>query len=195
MIDIFEVSIYRELAQGAERSPRCSLAGLLAVALLLSPTLAPAHIRVDPATADPGRYATLTFWLYHGCGDAPTESFTLEIPAGVIAPTPQVKAGWKIETRTQTYDPPARIYGRTVKQGFTEITWSGGNVPAHYMDHFMVTVFIAEGIDSDLEFRTVQRCIGVEEPERAPAKLRIAVPVREEPEGAQAASPDGRKAP
>ncbi len=143
-----------------------------ALLLLLAENPAAAHVQIDPDTASPG-YTKLYFWLYHGCGDAPTASFTVRIPQGVVDVTPQVKAGWKIETVTTTYPQPVRIYGRTVSKGFTEITWSGDEIPAHFMDHFIIAAFVAQGAAERLQFTTIQRCRGTAQPEESTLTLRV----------------------
>lgn len=156
-------------------SPYRLLTSVLACLALFSvATTADAHIRVEPASATAGSYTTLTLWLYHGCGDAPTESFTITIPEGVVEVTPQVKAGWTIQARSAEYPQPVSVYGRTARKGFVEITWSGGNVPSDYMDHFMFAAFIHDGAPEELRFETVQRCTGVADPEAASVTLKVA---------------------
>jgi uncharacterized protein YcnI len=145
----------------------------LAMSLAIAET-ARAHVRIQPSTAAPGQYATLVFWVYHGCDDAPTVRFSIQVPDGVAEVTPQVKPGWEITTRRTTYPEPVTIYGRTVTEGAVEITWTGGPIPATYMDSFVVTGFLPNRPGDTLRFVTVQECQDHGEPQELAPELALA---------------------
>ena len=143
------------------RSLKASVCCITLAGVLTLHTPLHAHVRIEPYEINPGGYATLVFWLYHGCDSSPTVAFTLKIPDGIAVVTPQVKSGWEISTVTAEYAEPVSVYGATVTNGFIEITWTGGPIPAKYMDTFVLTAFIPSRQDNDvLCFLAIQKCAG-----------------------------------
>ena len=110
--------------------------GLLVVAALLAPGAAEAHIDVHPQRAIAGDFELLRFVVYHGCDQGPTTKVTLKIPEGVLLVRPQVKPGWTISTVTGKYAEPLQVGDQQISEGFVEVTWEGGEVPAFYTDDF-----------------------------------------------------------
>jgi len=141
---------------------------VLAAVALVPPGMAKAHVDVHPHSAPAGDFELLRFVVYHGCAQGPTTRITVKIPEGVVLVRPQVKPGWEISTVTGKYAEPLQAGEQTVDEGFTEVTWSGGAVPAFYTDEFTIlarmplqkrAIFLAqqycEGIADPLEFAPV----------------------------------------
>lgn len=156
---------------------------LCALAVVVLPGAAKAHIDVHPQSAAAGDFELLRFVVYHGCDQGPTTKVTLKIPAGVLLVRPQVKPGWEISTVTGKYAEPLQTGDQTISEGFTEVTWSGGSVPALYTDDFTIlarlpvsekAVFLAqqfcEGQAEPLEFAPAVALTGFEDPSTAPAE-------------------------
>ena len=97
-------------------------------AFIATPALA--HITLEQAEAPVGAPYKAVFKVPHGCDGSTTVKLTVQIPEGVIAVKPMVKAGWEIETKRGAY---ARSYsyfhGAKFDQGVTQVTWSGGKLP------------------------------------------------------------------
>jgi uncharacterized protein YcnI len=120
------------------------LKGFLAVLLLTFAGLAgaaSAHVVVKPSQVAPAEFQTFTLSVPNE-KDVSTTSLRLVIPAGLGEVTPTVKAGWEINTKES---------GDSV----TEISWSGGSIPAGFRDDF---TFSAQAPDkpTDLQWKAYQ---------------------------------------
>jgi uncharacterized protein YcnI len=93
-----------------------------AAAIILSPSVALAHVVVKPAQVATASFQTFTTGVPNE-KDIEVTSLRLVIPAGLNYVSPTVKPGWTIETKKD---------GDNV----TEITWSGGAIPAGQRDDF-----------------------------------------------------------
>ena len=128
-------------------------------AFIATPALA--HITLEQAEAPVGAPYKAVFKVPHGCDGSTTVKLTVQIPEGVIAVKPMVKAGWEIETKRGAY---ARSYsyfrGAKFDQGVTQVTWSGGKLPDAFYDEFVLSVFIAGDLSAGqtLYFPAIQTC-------------------------------------
>lgn len=100
---------------------------LIVLALGLTVSQAIAHVTVKPAEVKVASYQTFTVSVPVE-KDVPTTGIRLIIPEGVNGVTPNVKPGWKIETKKATVDGEEKV---------TEIIWSNGTVPAGLRDEFL----------------------------------------------------------
>ncbi|MFM2414794.1 MAG: hypothetical protein RI911_487 [Candidatus Parcubacteria bacterium] len=89
--------------------------------------VASAHVVVLPKEAPAESYQTFTMGVPVE-RETPTVSVRLVIPDGVISVRPNVKPGWKIETKKVTV---------AEKEQVTEITWIGGTIPTGLRDEFI----------------------------------------------------------
>lgn len=128
-------------------------------AFIATPALA--HITLEQSEAPVGAPYKAVFKVPHGCDGSTTVKLTVQIPEGVIAVKPMVKAGWEIETKRGAY---ARSYsyfhGAKFDQGVTQVTWSGGKLPDAFYDEFVLSVFIAGDLSAGqtLYFPAIQTC-------------------------------------
>ena len=128
-------------------------------AFIATPALA--HITLEQAEAPVGAPYKAVFKVPHGCDGSTTVKLTVQIPEGVIAVKPMVKAGWEIETKRAAY---AKSYGyfhdAKFDQGVTQVTWSGGKLPDAFYDEFVLSVFIAGDLSAGqtLYFPAIQTC-------------------------------------
>jgi uncharacterized protein YcnI len=138
--------------------------------ILLASGAAEAHIDVHPKSAIAGDFELLHFVVYHGCDQGPTTKVNLKIPEGVVLVRPQVKPGWKISTVTGKYAEPLQAGDQKISEGFIEVTWEGGNVPAFYTDDFTLLARMPLRPGEKAVFLAQQYCEGKTEPlEFAPA--------------------------
>lgn len=111
-------------------------------AFIATPALA--HITLEQAEAPVGAPYKAVFKVPHGCDGSTTVKLTVQIPEGVIAVKPMVKAGWEIETKRAAYAKSySYFHGAKFDQGVTQVTWSGGKLPDAFYDEFVLSVFIA----------------------------------------------------
>lgn len=99
------------------------LFGVLAAAMIVvTPGVASAHVVVKPSEALTGTYQTFTTSVPNE-KDIPVTGVRLVIPETIESVTPTVKPGWEITTK---------------KSGdkITEISWTGGTIPAEQRDDF-----------------------------------------------------------
>ncbi|MFO1038243.1 MAG: DUF1775 domain-containing protein [Geminicoccaceae bacterium] len=132
----------------------------LGVALPLAmavPALAHVTLETPEAQSQHGYKAVLR--VGHGCDGKATRSLRVKIPEGFIAAKPQPKPGWQVQTVKGPYEKSYELWGEQVKEGVTEIVWSGGELPDDFYDEF---VFVGRIPDlpegSQLWFPTVQDC-------------------------------------
>ncbi|KAF0135941.1 MAG: hypothetical protein FD152_1175 [Xanthobacteraceae bacterium] len=149
------------------------LVALIALAVGISP--AASHVTLERAETAPGSYKAV-LRVPHGCGREPTTGISVTIPEGVHSVKPQPKPGWTLATTVRPY------HGREVKEGVTQIAWSGGNLPDAHYDEF---VFVGQ-VDATLAaagtiyFPVVQTCANGEnrwvEVPVAGSQARLAAP-------------------
>ncbi len=142
--------------------------------LCLAASAAQAHVEVAPNNIGGGEFAKLFFRVYHGCGTAPTTGITVKIPGEVVLARPQVKPGWQITTKTVKYPEPIELGGNTFTEGFSEVTWTGGSIPAGYMDDFAIAALTPQTPGQSYRFVVSQQCEGAPEPQEFTPELSIA---------------------
>ena len=96
------------------------------ILVLLAPITASAHVVVKPAEVKPGSFERFAVGVPVE-KEIPTIALRLVIPEGLNYVTPYVKTGWNIETK--------KTFGE--KANVTEISWTGGNIPAGQKDEFI----------------------------------------------------------
>ena len=130
----------------------------IAVALLASPAFA--HIGLEPKQATVGSSYKAVFAIPHGCAGSATTKLRVQIPEGVIAAKPMPKPGWTIDAVNGKYAGEYDFHGNKVSEGVKEVVWSGGKLPDHQYDEFVVSTFITEGMkpNTTLYFPVVQEC-------------------------------------
>ncbi|MEM0934274.1 MAG: DUF1775 domain-containing protein [Pseudomonadota bacterium] len=106
-----------------------------------------------------GETARLTLRVPHGCGDEATLRVRVQIPEGLIAAQPMVKAGWELETVVGAYANTYELWGNTVTEGVREIIWSG-ELPDAFYDEFVFRARVTDQVPVGemLYIPAVQEC-------------------------------------
>lgn len=139
--------------RGRAASRRQVLA-LLAAALVLTGVStgvvgagpAAAHVQTGAASdVAPDGTATMELTFAHGCGEEPTTSLRVQVPAGVTQVTPQPKDGWAVQSSA------------------TEFGWTGGSVPSSQAATFTATMVVSGQAGQVIYFPTLQGCPTAEE--------------------------------
>jgi uncharacterized protein YcnI len=128
------------------------------VALAASP--ASAHIFLEAKQATIGASYKAVFAVPHGCSGSPTIKIRVQIPEGVIAVKPMPKAGWNVDVVEGKYAGEYEYHGNKLSSGVKEVVWSGGKLPDHNYDEFVVSTYLTDGLkpDTTLYFPVVQEC-------------------------------------
>lgn len=130
---------------------------LIALAALALPASASAHVVFDQRVATAGGYYTGFLRVTHGCGDSPTVSVRVDIPAGVVSARPQPKPGWTLKIdRVPLATPIKGEGGAAITTRVTAITWTG-KLPPDEFDQFGLSLKLPDAA-GPLYFPTTQRC-------------------------------------
>jgi uncharacterized protein YcnI len=133
---------------------------LLIAFAMLAASPASAHISLENKQATIGSPYKAVFAVPHGCAGSATIKLRVQIPEGVIAVKPMPKAGWTVETVTGKYGAEYDYHGTKLAEGVKEVVWSGGKLPDHNYDEFVVSAFLTAGLkpNTTLYFPVVQEC-------------------------------------
>ena len=131
---------------------------ILMAALVASP--AAAHVYLEGKQATVGASYKAVFAVPHGCSGSPTVKIRVQIPEGVIAVKPMPKAGWSVDIVEGQYAGEYDYHGNKLSSGAKEVVWSGGKLPDHNYDEFVVSSFLTDSLkpNTTLYFPVVQEC-------------------------------------
>jgi uncharacterized protein YcnI len=132
----------------------------LVAAILLATSPASAHITLEGKQAAVGSYYKAVFAVPHGCAGSATIKLRVQIPEGVIAVKPMPKPGWTVEAINGKYATEYDYHGSKLSEGVKEVVWSGGKLPDHNYDEFVISTFLTGGLkpNTTLYFPVVQEC-------------------------------------
>jgi uncharacterized protein YcnI len=136
----------------------CCLAVVAAIVVTASPASAHITLKAKEAAIDSSYDAV--FVVPHGCAGSATTRIRVQIPEGVIVIKPMPTAGWNVEAVAGKYAAAYDYQGSSVSEGAKEVVWSGGNLPDHTREEFVISTFLTGGLKPDtvLYFPTVQEC-------------------------------------
>lgn len=131
---------------------------ILLAALAASPTAA--HVYLEGKQATVGASYKAVFAVPHGCAGSPTVKLRVQIPEGVIAVKPMPKAGWNVDVIEGKYASEYDYHGNKLSSGAKEVVWSGGKLPDHNYDEFVLSSFLTDSLkpNTTLYFPVVQEC-------------------------------------
>jgi uncharacterized protein YcnI len=131
---------------------------ILMAALVASP--AAAHVYLEGKQATVGASYKAVFAVPHGCSGSPTVKIRVQIPEGVIAVKPMPKAGWNVDVVEGQYASAYDYHGNKLSSGAKEVVWSGGKLPDHNYDEFVLSSFLTDSLNPNatLYFPVVQEC-------------------------------------
>lgn len=133
--------------------------GAAALALALDPSPACAHVTVQPAEADAGKYSQIAFTVPHGCAGSATVALRVKMPDGVSSVKPQMKPGWTVEIRKKKPDAPVQSsHGHAITEVVDEVSWRGGPLPDDLFDTFGLVMKLPDTPGQPLYFPAVQEC-------------------------------------
>lgn len=116
------------------------LTAVIALTGLLSCQQASSHVVFTDQLAMAGSYYKGTLRVGHGCGDEPTTSITVKIPAGFEGAKPQPKSGWSLTIKKESLSKPYTSHGKTITEDVVEIKWEATSkdfyLPNEQFDEF-----------------------------------------------------------
>ena len=126
----------------------------------LAATPAAAHVTLEKRQAPVGSYYKAVFAVPHGCAGSATVKLRVQIPEGVIGIKPMPKPGWTLEMVKGKYATEYELHGSKLSEGVKEVVWSGGKLPDHNYDEFVVSTYLTPGLkpNTTLYFPVVQEC-------------------------------------
>lgn len=117
-----------------------------------------AHPSLDETIEVAGKNFKADMLVTHGCGSSPMIKLVIEIPEDVLAVTPRIKPGWKIETVESELEEHRMVFGMETTKYTSQIIWTGGSLPSDNFDEFSFIV-IPPNEETTLYFPTTQYCI------------------------------------
>ncbi len=137
-----------------------ALLALAGFSLLSSASPGLAHATFENAQAAQDSTYKAVIRIPHGCDGQPTQTVRVTIPEGVIAVKPMPKAGWTLQTTRKSYDRPYTLHGREVKDGVSEIVWSGGQLGDDHYDEFTFQARMTDRLPAqqNVHIPVVQEC-------------------------------------
>ncbi|QCI66379.1 DUF1775 domain-containing protein [Phreatobacter stygius] len=128
-------------------------------------TAAEAHVTLERREVAAGTAYRGILAVPHGCGREATTAIRVQIPEGVFSVKPVPKPGWTVATTVKPYAKAYASHGREIREGVSEILWSGGSLPNEFFDEFVfvgqVDPAVADG--TTLYFPVIQTCANGEE--------------------------------
>ncbi|MBR0715769.1 YcnI family protein [Bradyrhizobium liaoningense] len=133
--------------------------GVIAAALLAT-SPAGAHVFLEGKQASVGASYKAVFAVPHGCSGSPTVKIRVQVPEGVISVKPMPKAGWTVDVIEGKYTGEYEYHGNKISSGAKEVVWSGGKLPDHNYDEFIMNTYLTDSLkpNSTLYFPVVQEC-------------------------------------
>ena len=135
---------------------------LLAAGVLcaLGTNAALAHITLETQEAAVGSTYKAILRVPHGCEGKATTAVRVQIPEGVVAVKPMPKTGWNVDVVEGKYAGEYDYHGNKLSSGAKEVVWSGGKLPDHNYDEFVVSGFLTDSLkpNTTLYFPVVQEC-------------------------------------
>jgi len=143
-------------------------AGAAALALLLLPSAADAHVTVQPATAPSGGFARLDLVVPNERSDAGTVKVDVQLPPGVISASYEPVPGWTVRFKREKLSTPVKTEdGFEVDEQISQVTWTGhgarGVIPPGAFQEFGLQVKLPTGkAGEQLAFKALQTYAGGE---------------------------------
>ena len=136
-----------------------ALAGVVAVLVVASGSMASAHVTPDPDTAPKGAGdQVFTFRVPNEEPGADTTSLRLQLPQDhpIAAVDVAEMPGWTSTITTRHLDPPLKTDDGSFSDVASEITWTGGSItPGHYGEFKVLAMGLPTDTDT-LTFKAVQ---------------------------------------
>jgi len=132
--------------------------GLVAALVLLSASVAGAHVEIEPGEAPKGGTAVLSFVVPNEDPTADTVQLDVQFPADhpIASVSVEPVPGWTAEVKTTTLATPITGDNGEVTEAVSEIIWSGGTIAPGQFQRFVVAVDGLPDNTDSLTFKALQ---------------------------------------
>jgi periplasmic copper chaperone A len=163
-------------------------------ATLAAPSLANAHVTVQPEEVPAGGFTRLDVRVPNERDDSGTTKVEVEMPDGFVFVSYEPVAGWTAEIQDEKVDPPIEAHGETIDSQVSTVTWTAdgpgdGIQPGQFRD-FGLSVGVPDSAQpgDTLTFPALQtydngevvRWIGPPDSDEPAAQVLITEPAEEE---------------
>jgi periplasmic copper chaperone A len=128
----------------------------LAVAAVVLPATAAAHVTLNPREWEAGGFARFDVRVPNERPNADTTEVTVQFPDGLTFVSFQPKPGWKRTIEMETLDEPIEVFGEEITEQVASVTWSGGVIKPGEFDEFGVSFRVPETPGESLMFPSLQ---------------------------------------
>jgi len=131
---------------------------VLAGAVVLAPTAAAAHVTVQPGEVPGGGFAKLAFRTPNERDDAGTVKLEVSFPTDAPLAFFSVRAvpGWTSTVERAALPVPIEVFGETISEAVSKVTWEGGTIPPGGFEEFEVSVGPLPEDKDELVFKALQ---------------------------------------
>jgi uncharacterized protein YcnI len=132
---------------------------MAAIAALIAPTAASAHVSVHPNTVPAGANATLDIRVPNEMDNAKTTKLQVQFPPGFIGVSTQPPPGWTSKVETSKLAKPVQTDDGPIDTQVSEVDWiagSGAGIAAGQFANFPISVALPGRPGQTLTFKTVQ---------------------------------------
>ncbi|NKL03287.1 DUF1775 domain-containing protein [Rhizobium leguminosarum bv. viciae] len=128
--------------------------------LSLSFEVANAHATLEQSQATSGKVYKAVVRIGHGCEGKATIKVRIKVPEGLVSAKPMPR--WTIEKIKGSYKNAYDLHGTSVKEGTTEIVFSGSSLADDEYDEFVVRGTVAKElpVGTRVYVPVVQECTG-----------------------------------
>ena len=142
-------------------------AALVAAAALALPTVAAAHVTVQPEALPAGTFTRADVRVPNERDDAGTVKVDVQLPDGFYFVSYEPVAGWDVKVTSERLDEPVEIEpGFEATEQVTRVTWTGdgdeGIVPPGAFQDFGLSVLTPDAEGETLTFKALQTYEGGE---------------------------------
>jgi uncharacterized protein len=135
---------------------KTAFATAAAMAALVLPATASAHVSLHPNEVPTGAFATLDIRVPNESDKANTTKIAVQLPPGFIDVSPEYLQGWTPDIRTAKLAKPVKTDDGLVTEGVKEIVWSGGKIPPGQFLNFPISTEIPGKAGQTLTFKVLQ---------------------------------------
>jgi uncharacterized protein YcnI len=132
---------------------------MAAIAALIAPTAASAHVSVHPNAVPAGANATLDIRVPNEMDNAKTTKLEVQFPPGFIGVSTQPPPGWTSKVQTSKLAKPVETDDGPIDTQVSEVDWtagSGAGIAAGQFANFPISVALPGRPGQTLTFKTVQ---------------------------------------
>jgi uncharacterized protein YcnI len=177
---------------------RIRIAFAIAVAALVAPPAATAHVTLNPGEWEAGGFARFAVRVPNERPNGRTTEITVQFPDNVISASFQPVAGWTRTVEMAQLDEPIEEEGEEpITERIASVTWTGGTIRPGEFQEFGVSFQVPEeAVGEDLMFPSLQtysngevvRWIDPDPEAESPAPRVTVLPPAEEEGGGAAAT-------